>query len=126
MIFHHEGIVTKDIERETKVYEIMGFKIESNFEDHAQNVRGRFMTKDEFRVELLEPLNDQSPLTSFANRGIKIYHHAFKTDDFKHDIDLLVEKSFLLIEEPKESVAFGGKIAFLLSPTGLMIELIES
>lgn len=126
MIFHHEGIVTKDIEQETKIYKTMGFEIESDFEDPIQNVRGRFMKKDGFRVELLEPLSDQSPLSSYLSRGIKIYHHAFETNNIKNTIDYLIKEGFLLIGNPEQSVAFGGKIAFLLSPTSLLVELIET
>lgn len=126
MIFHHEGIVTKDIEQETETYKSMGFEVESDFEDPIQNVRGRFMKKDGFRVELLEPLNEKSPLSSYLSRGVKIYHHAFKTDSIENTIDHLIERNFFLVGSPVQSVAFGGKIAFLLSPTSLLIELIET
>ena len=126
MIFHHEGVVTKDIEQETEIYKILGFEIESDFKDPIQNVHGRFMEKDGFRVELLEPLNEQSPLSSYISRGIKIYHHAFKTNDIQNTIEYLTGKDFLLVGSPEQSVAFGGKIAFLLSPTSLLIELIET
>lgn len=98
MIFHHEGIVTKDIEQETETYKSMGFEVESDFEDPIQNVRGRFMKKDGFRVELLEPLNEKSPLSSYLSRGVKIYHHAFKTDSIENTIDHLIERNFFLSE----------------------------
>jgi len=125
MIFHHEGVVAEDLEQELEIYKTLGFEEESRFEDETQQVRGVFMEKDGMRVELLQPLSEKSPLHSYIKRGVKIYHHAFKTRDLDGASLYLQNSGFMQVGPPQVSIAFGGKIAFFLSPTMLLVELIE-
>ena len=41
-------------------------------EDPLQGIRGLFMTLGPMRVELLEPLDETSPLEAYLKRGVKI------------------------------------------------------
>lgn len=125
MIFHHDGVVSEDLEQDIKFYKMLGFEEEGEvFEDPIQNIRGVFLEKDGMRVEILEPLNDQSPLRSYIKRGVKIYHHAFETRDIEAAVDFL-KSEMILVSPPTHAVAFDSRIAFLMAPTGLLVELIE-
>jgi len=88
--FHHIGLACRDLAIDRRDHELLGYRAEGEvFEDPQQRIRGLFMTLGPMRVELLEPLDEQSPLSSYLKRGIKIYHQCFLCDDIAHSIQTL-------------------------------------
>lgn len=83
--FHHIGVATKNIEKELKIYEKMGYKPSSDiFVDETQKIRGVFIEAEGHpRLELLENLNSDGPLTTYLKKGIKFYHFAYESDDIE-------------------------------------------
>jgi len=126
LIFDHVGIACEDIESEFKIYEILGYTEVSRFEDSLQGVRGIFIRCPGSNVlELLEPLADESPLSSFIKSGIKMYHLAYRCERIDDAIDYLIKKGAILVSPAKPSVAFDErKVAFLLLRNRMLIEVI--
>ena len=125
--FHHDGVATRDMAKELRGYELLGFRTEGPvFADPLQRIRGLFLTLGAMRVELLEPLDESSPIHSHLKRGIKIYHHGFTCRDIAAATERLVAGRARVVSPPKPAVAFQNRpVAFLLLASGLLIELIE-
>jgi methylmalonyl-CoA/ethylmalonyl-CoA epimerase len=126
--FHHVGLACESIAVEQKAHRLLGYLDEGEvFVDPLQRIRGCFMVQGGMRIELLEPAGEKSPVRSFLNRGIKMYHQAFETGDINHSIDELRKAGAVLAVPPTPAVAFAGRpIAFLLLRTKMLVELIQS
>ena len=124
--FHHIGLACRDMAQDRRDHEFLGYRAEGDvFEDPRQRIRGLFMTLGPMRVELLEPLDESSPLTAYLKRGIKIYHQCFSCPDIEQTIHSLQEHGARLVSPPKPAVAFDDRqIAFLILPSQILIELV--
>jgi len=125
--FHHIGLACRDMARDRRDHELLGYRAEGDvFEDPQQRIRGLFMTLGSMRVELLEPLDEDSPLGAYLKRGIKIYHQCFSCPDIERAIRALESQGARLVSPAKPAVAFENRrIAFLLLPSQMLIELVE-
>lgn len=125
--FHHIGLACQNLEKEVQAYKSLSFIQESAiFEDPIQRVRGVFMTNGNFRIELLEALNDNSPINNYLSKGITMYHQCFIAKDLNLTIDYLRNEGAIIVVEPIEAVAFNLKrIAFLYLKNKMLIELKE-
>ncbi|KEF40313.1 Glyoxalase/Bleomycin resistance protein/Dioxygenase superfamily [Schinkia azotoformans MEV2011] len=125
--FHHIGLACKNLEKEIKMHEKLNYFRESQiFEDANQKIKGVFMKNGEFRIELLEALNKDSPINNYLKKGIRMYHQCFTTENLDVAIKFLINEGAVLVAEPIEAVAFNKrKIAFLYLRTQMLIELIE-
>jgi methylmalonyl-CoA/ethylmalonyl-CoA epimerase len=126
--FHHIGLACRDMARDRSDHELLGYQAEGAvFEDPLQRIRGLFMTLGPMRVELLEPLDETSPLEAYLKRGVKIYHECFLCPSIAQAIAGLEAHGTRLVSSPKPAVAFDNRlIAFLILPSQLLIELIEA
>lgn len=98
--------------------------------DERLGMRGQFMIADGVgrapRVELIAPYGNQSPVTPWLERGIKLYHQGFLTGDLYAEIERLRAQRAKLMLPPTPAVAFGNRhVAFLMLPNLLLIEMIE-
>lgn len=126
--FHHVGLACRQIDREREAHVALGFQPEGEvFVDPRQKIRGQFLVQGGFRVELLEPAGNDSPLVPYLRRGEKMYHQAFETASLDQSIARLTAGGALLVVPPVPAVAFDGRaVAFLMLKTMLLVELIES
>ncbi|HEX4143246.1 MAG TPA: VOC family protein [Pirellulales bacterium] len=125
--FHHDGVATRDLAKDLLAYELLGFRAEGPvYDDPLQCVRAQFLTLGPMRVELLEPLDETSPIHSHLKRGIKIYHHGFTCRDIGLTTERLVAGRARVVSPPKPGIAFQNRlVSFLLLASGQLIELIE-
>jgi glyoxalase/bleomycin resistance protein/dioxygenase superfamily protein len=125
--FHHIGMACRDIDAELRALAMVGYELEGNrFTDPLQKVRGCFLAGPGPRVELLAPLDDSSPVVSWLEKGIKMYHQAYEVESIDLAIATLTAQRAVVLSVPKPAVAFGGrKVAFLMLPNLMLVELIE-
>jgi hypothetical protein len=125
--FHHDGVATRDLAKDRREYELLGFRTEGPiWDDQLHGVRALFLTLGPMRVELLEPIDESSPVHAHLKRGIKIYHHAFTCRDVARTTERLVAARARVVSPPKPALPFQNRpVAFLLLLNGLLIELIE-
>ena len=127
--FDHIGIACRDIEKTKGFYLTMGYRATATVEDPVQHVRICFLEKDgEPRLELLEPLDDQSPvLRTLTAVGVSPYHICYKVQDMEAAITMLREQRFLLVSGPVPACAMQDRrVAFLFQKNTGLIELVEN
>jgi methylmalonyl-CoA/ethylmalonyl-CoA epimerase len=125
--FHHIGIACRDLDNEMRRMMVLGYSAERcDFVDPIQGVKGRFLVGGGPRLELLVECELSGVLTPWLTVGVKLYHMAYATTDFDFEFARLCQGGAKIIVKPVQAVAFGGKrIAFLMLPSLLLVELIE-
>lgn len=123
----HIGIAVKNLEESIKVYEQLlntpCYKKEIVAE---QGVVTAFFLSGPNKIELIAPLNSQSPITRFLEkRGEGIHHIAFLVDDIKAELSRLRSEGFQLINPEPVDGADQMWVAFIhpKSTGGTLIEL---
>lgn len=129
MNIDHIGIATRQIGESLAVWvDALGLQVESTEEVPDQGVRVAMLPMGETRVELLEPLSDDSPVARFlAKRGPGIHHVAIRVADVCAELAKLRENGARLIDEVPRVGAGGCLVAFVhpSSTGGVLIELVE-
>lgn len=130
-MFHldHIGIAVQSIEKTHLLYSALGFK-KSGFEIvESEGVKVLFYElSNGARLELLEPLNERSPVFKFIQkRGEGIHHISLKVKNLKDLLKKLKNLGVSLINEEPKIGASNRKIAFIhpRSMGGVLYELIE-
>ena len=126
--FHHIGLACRDIEKEAKALRLLGYEIEGqHFMDPLQKIHGCFLVGPGPRMELLAPVDESSPIVSWLNRDIKMYHQAYEVEAIAPALAALSAQHAVVVSRAKPAVAFGRrKVAFLMLPNNLLVEMIES
>ena len=130
MKIHHIGIVVNNIQNslgefskfikfdETTISTLIG----------SQKVNVCFMKLGELRIELIEPVGDDSPVSNFLEKGGGFNHICFEVENLSYTIDEMTKKGGRLIVSPVEGFD-GRQIAFIflnMKKTNFnLIELVE-
>ena len=116
--FHHVGIAVKAIDDLVKGAE--------KTTDQIQNVNVAFVNINNLKVELVEPLNEASPVVNILKKQQGAYHLCFKVKNIKKAMDTARKYGFHCIAKPMPAWAFGEKkIAWLFSRAYGLVELLE-
>jgi methylmalonyl-CoA/ethylmalonyl-CoA epimerase len=68
----------------------------------------------EVKIELLEPVSEESPIAKFLEKkGDGIHHIAYETDDIEGTLAAMKRQQVRLIDEEPRTGAGGMQIAFL-------------
>ena len=131
MILHHIGIVVPKIQ--DSIGELTKFL---NFDTigiptliGSQKVNVCFLNIEGFRLELIEPVEESSPVSDFASGGGGFHHLCFEVDDIQKEVEKTVKNGARIIVEPVKG--FDDRlIAFLLlnmkNTNCNLIELVET
>jgi methylmalonyl-CoA/ethylmalonyl-CoA epimerase len=123
----HVGIAVPDLEAALAFYrDVLGL------EPHApEQVDGATIVGLPFgdsEVELLQPVNPDSPIGKFlAKRGPGIHHICYRVPDLDAALDACRSAGYRLIDEVPRQGAGGHRIAFVhpKSTAGILLELTE-
>ena len=129
LTFHHIGIACKSIEKSQAFYVAMGYVPSPVVEDPLQHVRVCFLDKEGSpRLELLEPLDEQSPVArTLATVGVTPYHLCYEVQDIEAAVTALRSQRFLLVNGPVPACAMGDRrVAFLFQKNTGLVELVEN
>lgn len=125
----HIGIAVTSIKEALPYYrDILGLVCTGEEVVEEQKVRVAFLRIGESRIELLEPISEDSPIAGFLQkRGSGIHHIALLTKNIEDDLKRHSESGARLIDEHPRIGAHGMKIAFVhpKSTSGLLLELCE-
>ena len=128
---HHIGLVVQNINE--SLGEIANFL---SFESislptiiGSQKVNICFLKTNNVYIELIEPAEENSPITNFAKEGGGFHHLCFEVDDIQQEIDKMVKNGAHVVVSPVKG--FDDRlIAFLmlnLKKTNCkLIELVET
>jgi len=125
----HIGIAVKDAKEKLRLYkDFLGLEVTEVEELPERGLRVYFIKVGDTRIELLEPMNENSEVSGFLEKkGEGIHHIAFNVHGIDEAAALAKAQGFQpLSEEPKPG-AGGTRVLFLHPKTtgGVLIELVE-
>ena len=124
----HIGIATPSI-GESDFFRVLGLDVGPIETVASEKVKvGFFHTDNNANIELLEPLNEESPISSFlAKRGPGIHHICFRVEGIDLLVEHLKENNIKLINEEPRPGAHNCRVVFIhpKSTGGVLVELSE-
>jgi methylmalonyl-CoA/ethylmalonyl-CoA epimerase len=125
----HIAIVVKDLEETLRLYtQTLGFKEVYREIVADQGVEAVGLEAGGSIVELLLPLDEDSPVARYrGNAATKLHHTAYRVADIEAALSDLKAKGVRLIDERARRGAHGSLIAFLhpKATGGVLIELCQ-
>ena len=124
----HIGIAVSSLEKYIPFQrDVLGLEFEGTEVVEDQKVKVAFFKIGEARIELLEPMSEESPIAKFIEKkGEGIHHLAISSEDVAKDIEVMKEKGVRMIDETPRGGAHQTKIAFIHpKETRVLVELTE-
>ena len=112
---HHLGRAVEDLDAALATYErLFGAEVEHRATVEDQGVRAASLRIGDGRVELLEPLAEDTPVGRFlAKRGPGMHHVAYEVSDLEATLHELARAGAELIDEQPRAGLFGLEVAFV-------------
>jgi methylmalonyl-CoA epimerase len=127
---HHLGVAVVDLDEALSTYErLFGAQVEHLATVDDQGVRAASVRIGEGRVELLEPLEEDTPVGRFlAKRGPGMHHVAYEVSDLRATLAELADAGVALIDESPREGLFGLEVAFIHpdSVHGVLSEVVST
>ncbi|MDN3016601.1 methylmalonyl-CoA epimerase [Neobacillus drentensis] len=125
----HIGIAVNSLENALPFYtEVLRLPLLKIEVVESQKVKVAFLQAGETKLELLEPMSEESTIAKFIEkRGEGIHHVALGVNSIEERIMELKEKGIRMIDESPRLGAGGAHIAFMhpKSSSGVLYELCE-
>lgn len=129
MKIDHVAIVVKDLEAAVRLYtETLGFREVYREVIYDQGVEAVGLEAGDSIIELLLPLDENSPIAKYRGESAtRLHHTAYRVDDIESKLAELASKGVRLIDEQPRRGAHGNLIAFLhpKSTAGTLVELCQ-
>ena len=122
----HVGIAVPSIAEARKTYEALGLSVTEIEEVPHEGVRVALIPCGESRIELLEPMGEDSPIAKFmAKRGPGVHHLCLASDDVRGDDARLRAAGFQVLRPEPTRGAGGCWVQFVhpKSTGGVLLEL---
>lgn len=125
----HIGIAVHSIDQVLPFYtDKLGLELEGVEKVESEGVKVGFLKIGESRIELLEPIVENSPIEKFLiQKGEGIHHIALAVDNIEERLIQLKEDGVVLINDEAKRGAHQSQIAFLhpKSANGVLFELCQ-
>ena len=128
---YHVAIAVKNISEVEEVYKTaLGLRVEHREVVEDQGVNTSMLVPEDggTAIELLEPMDENSPISKFLDkRGEGIHHICFKVDDIEAVLERLKKQGVRLIDESPRPGAYNSRVAFIhpKAMNGVLVELAE-
>lgn len=126
---NHIAVAVNNIEEALKFYqEVMDLTFIGTEVVPAQKTKVGFFKVGESNIELVQPVEPESPLVKFLeSKGEGIHHICFEVDDLEETVKRLIEKGAIMVDQNPRLGAHGSKVVFIhpKSSRGVLIELCE-
>jgi methylmalonyl-CoA/ethylmalonyl-CoA epimerase len=131
LTFHHVGVAVHQMQSAIESYKkLFGYELTSGpFDDPIQGVTVCFLSlgPGDTTIELVAPLASPSPIDRVLKKGGGTYHVCYEVADLDAALAYLTGNDCVQISDPAPAVAFEmRKIAWLMTDTGLLVELIQA
>jgi len=126
---NHTAIAVPDLEAAASIYrDTLGATVSAPLDLPDHGVRVIFIDLGNTRLELLEPLGENSPIAAFLARNPDggVHHLCFEVDDIHAARDRLKEQGARVLGDGKPKIGAHGKPVLFLHPKdfcGVLIEL---
>jgi len=124
----HLGIAVRSLAAAKGIYEKLGLTISTEEVVESEQVRLVMVPVGETRLELLEPLSENSPIARFiAKRGEGLHHVSLRVPDLAAAVERLKKDGVRLISEEMKIGGGGHRFVFVhpSSAGGVLLELVE-
>ncbi|HOV04668.1 MAG TPA: methylmalonyl-CoA epimerase [Hyphomicrobiales bacterium] len=124
---NHVAIAVKDIAAASAVYrDVLGARVSDPEPQPDHGVTTVFIELPNTKIELLEPLGENSPITAYLNRHPDggIHHVCYEVDDIDTAVEKLQASHARILGAPK--IGAHGKPVIFLHPkdfNGTLVEL---
>ena len=128
---NHVGVAVPDIEEAMETYRTLygATDITTPFDMPAQGVKVCFVNLPNSQIELIEPLNEDSPIWNFIQKNPKggQHHVCFEVEEIHAAVAAMKERGATVLGEPRIG-AHGTPIVFIhpKNSNGVLIELMET
>lgn len=128
---NHVGVAVPDIEAACETYRSLygATDISEPFDMPAQGVKVCFVNLPNSQIELIEPLNEESPIHNFLQKNPKggQHHVCFEVEDIHQAVTEMNNRGAKVLGEPRIG-AHGTPIVFIhpKNSNGVLIELMET
>ncbi len=128
---NHVAIAVPDLAAAVKVYrDVLGAVVSPPQALSEHGVRVVFVELANTKIELMEPLGENSPLAGFLarNAGGGVHHLCYEVDDIRAARDQLVATHARVIGDGEPKIGAHGKPVLFLHPKdfcGTLVELEE-
>jgi methylmalonyl-CoA epimerase len=124
----HLGLAVKDLDAAVQLYEqVFGLRVAHRWVAEADRMEAATFRVGDLEIELMQPLEDESPIARFiARRGEGIHHIAYRVDDVADALRRAREAGVATIDEdPRPGGDGRTRIGFLhpRSTFGVLTEL---
>ena len=125
----HVGVAVEDLDAAIALHEAT-FDMELVHRETVaeQGVEAVLLDVGENHVELLRPLDEESPVGRFlSKRGPGLHHVAYQVTDVQATLDALRDRGLRLIDEAPRTGIRGSRVAFLhpASSGGVLTEIVQ-
>jgi methylmalonyl-CoA epimerase len=125
---HHLGVAVQNLDEALETYvRLFGAELEHRGRIEDQGVEAAAVLIGAGRVELLAPLDDETPVGKFlAKRGPGMHHVAYEVADLPAALHQLASDGAELIDETPREGLFGLQVAFVHpdSAHGVLSEIV--
>ena len=126
----HVGVAVDDLDEAVALYsERLGMPVEHRETVEEQGIEAVLLGVGEGHIELLRPLEAESPVGRFLDRnGPGLHHVAYETNDIQSALDAARAAGLRLIDEGPRTGIRNSRVAFLhpKSTGGVLTELVEA
>lgn len=124
----HLGIAVESIAAARSFYEALGLSVTHEETVEHEQVRVAMLSIGESRIELLQPLREDSAVGRFLKkRGPGLHHVAIHVDDIAATLTALKARGVRLISDEIQTGA-GGHLYFFVHPSsagGVLLEVCQ-
>jgi methylmalonyl-CoA/ethylmalonyl-CoA epimerase len=125
---NHVAIAVRDIQAAAKVYrDTLGAEVSAAVPQPAHGVTTIFVGLPNTKIELLEPLGDNSPIAKFLERNAEggIHHICYEVDDIIAARDRLKAQGARVLGDGEPKIGAHGKPVLFLHPKDFCGTLVE-
>ena len=128
---NHVGVAVPDIEEAMETYRTLygATDITTPFDMPAQGVKVCFVNLPNSQIELIEPLNEESPIWNFIQKNPRggQHHVCFEVEEIHAAVAAMKARGATVLGEPRIG-AHGTPIVFIhpKNSNGVLIELMET
>ena len=125
---NHVAIATLDIQAAVKIYrETLGAKVSEPVLQPDHGVTTIFVELPNTKIELLEPLGDNSPIAKFLQKNPAggIHHVCYEVTDIIVSRDILIREGARVLGDGEPRIGAHGKPVLFLHPKDFSGALVE-
>jgi methylmalonyl-CoA/ethylmalonyl-CoA epimerase len=125
---NHVAIAVRDITKAAKIYQdTLGAEVSDRVKQPDHGVTTVFITLPNTKIELLEPLGDNSPIAKFLERNPDggIHHVCYEVTDIAAARDTLKAQGARVLGDGEPKIGAHGKPVLFLHPKDFLGTLVE-